>query len=98
MGGYDARKVEWVVEKVEWVIEKVDREGRKVDPVGMKVKKLPPKLETFEDFMQDIHAEGYMGTDDDMPDKFEGWIGSLDNNEIMEYAELYGANLQKKYV
>jgi epoxyqueuosine reductase QueG len=51
------------------------------------------KPQTFEDFLQDIHAAGYHGTDDDMPDAYEHWVCSLDGQEIMDYAQAWGETL-----
>lgn len=45
---------------------------------------------TFTQFLQDIHARNYMGTDDDMPDRFNGWVESLDVEEIIKLADIYG--------
>lgn len=42
---------------------------------------------TFEDYLEDVHAKEYHGTDDDMPDAFETWISTLDTSEVIEYAE-----------
>lgn len=39
----------------------------------------------FEEYLKDIHAKEYMGTDDDMPESFERWLENLDNNDLMEY-------------
>jgi hypothetical protein len=50
------------------------------------------KTQTFEEYLQDIHAENYMGTGDDMPDKFDSWISEMDVNEVIELAEKYGTN------
>jgi hypothetical protein len=41
----------------------------------------------FEDFLKTKYSENYMGTDDDMPDKFEIWLERLDTQEIINYAE-----------
>ena len=43
----------------------------------------------FEDFLKDKHAENYMGTDDDMPDSFDNWLGEQDSITIHAYASLY---------
>lgn len=45
---------------------------------------------TFEDYLKDVHAKDYTGTDDDMPDDFESWVGELDVQEVMDFAEIYG--------
>lgn len=44
---------------------------------------------TFEDFLKECHAEDYHGTDDDMPDAFDAWMGDRDVQEICDYAERY---------
>ena len=43
-------------------------------------------MNKFEDFLKDKHAEDYHGTDDDMPDAFDGWVSELDVDELIEYA------------
>lgn len=53
------------------------------------------KQRTFEDFLGDWHAENYHGTDDDMPDAFDTWLGELDGEDYIKYAELYG---QEQYI
>lgn len=53
------------------------------------------KEQTFEEYLQQIHAKQYTGTDDDMPEDFsEHWLYHLDTNELIEYAQDY-ANQQK---
>lgn len=42
---------------------------------------------TFEDFLKEIHAQDYMGTDDDMPDAFDHWLTTLDADDFMQYAD-----------
>lgn len=39
-----------------------------------------------------------MGTDDDMPDKFEAWLENLDNEQLMAYAEEYGRSKVQEVV
>lgn len=41
----------------------------------------------FEEFLQQVHAKDYIGTDDDMSDDFDAWITNLDPEEIIGYAE-----------
>lgn len=55
------------------------------------------KIETFEDYLQQVHAEDYIGTDDDMPDAFDNWVGDLDNTELMDLAEAAIKKLRKQY-
>ena len=44
-------------------------------------------MHKFEKYLMEIHAKDYHGTDDDMPDDFERWLGELDTAEVMKYAE-----------
>jgi hypothetical protein len=44
---------------------------------------------TFEDYLKDLHGLNYMGTDDDMPDKFEAWLSKLDVDEIIKCVNDY---------
>ena len=46
---------------------------------------------TFENFLGEEHAEQYFGLDDDMSDDFVDWMCQLDPQEIIDYAETYGA-------
>lgn len=48
-------------------------------------------MQTFEDYLKDVHG-GLFPTllDDDMPDHFDNWLGSLDGEEYMKYAQAYG--------
>ena len=39
----------------------------------------------FEEFLKDVHAKNYTGTDDDMPDAFDNWITNLDPEEIIAF-------------
>jgi len=41
----------------------------------------------FEDFLKEKHAKNYMGTDDDMPDDFERWVGELDTQKILDFGD-----------
>ena len=44
-------------------------------------------MKTFEDFLQEKHAEQYIGLDDDMPDDCGEWIANLDVDEVIDYAD-----------
>jgi len=46
-------------------------------------------MQTFEQYLKDIHAINYMGTDDDMPEKFETWLANQDIDTLMSYADDY---------
>lgn len=37
----------------------------------------------FEDFLRDVHAEQYHGTDDDMSDDFDNWLSNLEVDEMI---------------
>lgn len=50
-------------------------------------------MKTFESYLQDIHAKIYNGLDDDMPDHFDNWLGELDGEEYIKFAELYGREM-----
>lgn len=43
----------------------------------------------FEDYLKSKHAEGYMGTDDDMHDNFVSWSDDLDFEEFLDYSDEY---------
>ena len=56
------------------------------------------KYQTFESYLQEIHAEDYHGLDDDMPDAFDAWVSDLDVAMVMDYAEKWnGEEVQKAY-
>lgn len=44
-------------------------------------------MKTFEQYLRDIHAKSYIGTDDDMPDAFEAWVSELEASDVMQLAE-----------
>lgn len=52
------------------------------------------KYQTFEDYLKDIHAATYAGTDDAMPDSFDSWLESLDGEDYLTYGDAYGRKLQ----
>lgn len=49
---------------------------------------------TFEDFLMEIHAKQYTGTDDLMPDDFESWLQDKDTEDIIEYANQWGKKIR----
>lgn len=51
-------------------------------------------MKTFEEYLQNVHAQEYHGTDDNMPDAFDNWVASLDVDEVIEYAEAWGRTIQ----
>jgi hypothetical protein len=52
---------------------------------------------TFEDYLMEVHATTYHGTDDDMPDNYEAWVGQLDASAVMQYADACVTQLNEKY-
>ncbi len=53
-------------------------------------------MKTFEQYLQEMHAEQYIGTDDDMPDDFNNWLDQFDATAMMGLAESYGELIQGK--
>jgi len=53
------------------------------------------KKQSFEDYLCEMHANQYIGLDDDMPDNYEGWIERLDVQEVIDYAEKWGEKIIK---
>lgn len=47
------------------------------------------KSNTFEDYLQEKHADQYIGVGG-MPDDCNDWLCQLDPQELMDYGELYG--------
>lgn len=47
--------------------------------------------------LQDIHAEDYIGTDDDMSDAFDNWLGEQDLESICEMLNVKVDNGQQRY-
>lgn len=51
---------------------------------------------SFEDFLKEKHAEGYSGTDDNMPGSFNNWLLSMDGEEYLQYAQEWGNQIAAK--
>ena len=49
-------------------------------------------MKNFEEYLNTLHAEGYHGTDDDMPEDFNNWLGGLEVYEILEMVKDYEWN------
>ena len=47
--------------------------------------------QTFEQYLQAVHDSEYAGASDEAQDNYEGWVGNLDGEELMAYAETWGA-------
>lgn len=55
------------------------------------------QVKSFEDYLKNIHAESYQGTDDDMPDDFDNWLTDLGVDEVIAYAEAWGKELVSEF-
>lgn len=42
-------------------------------------------LEEFEEYLEEVHSEQYLGLDDDMPDDYQNWRSELTDEEIEQY-------------
>lgn len=49
---------------------------------------------SFEEYMQEVHAESYHGTSDKMIDDFEIWICGLDADSWLMYGKHYGNRIK----
>jgi hypothetical protein len=52
----------------------------------------------FENYLQEKHADQYVGLDDLMPDDYNDWLDSLDVQEIIDYANSYIKNILEKEI
>ena len=46
-------------------------------------------ITTFEDYLEDIHAEDYHGLDDDMSDNFDAWVADLEADNFISYGQKF---------
>lgn len=46
--------------------------------------------QTFEEFLKDVHAKNYNGTDDDMSDAFEEWLENIGIDYVIQFATNFG--------
>ena len=47
-------------------------------------------MKTFQEYLREIHATSYMGTDDNMPDAFEKWMSDLSVDEWLVHGNGFG--------
>lgn len=47
-------------------------------------------IQTFEEYLQDMHDLGYTGTDDDMPDAFDTWLVNITPDDFIIMAQNWG--------
>lgn len=74
-------------------MEKMAEIQKMSDDLAKEMHLTPKKVQTFEDFLQEKHAEDYHGTDDNMPDAYETWICELEVGDIIERAQEWGNTL-----
>lgn len=53
---------------------------------------------SFEEYLQEVFSKSYMGTDDDMPDRFDHWLENQDVSDIMEYAQHFRNETTEKLI
>lgn len=46
------------------------------------------KDKIFTDYLQNIHAGIYMGTDDNMPESFDSWLSDLPADDFIQYGNM----------
>jgi len=54
------------------------------------------KLETFEEFLMDKYADQHIGTKETLVDGFNDWLGELEVDDIIEYADEFNKEMLKK--
>lgn len=47
------------------------------------------KFMSFEDYLKEMHAQDYHGTDDDMPDAFDNWLVELQVDDLIGYGDKF---------
>lgn len=52
--------------------------------------------EKFDDYLKDIHAKQYMGTDDNLPDAFDDFISNATGEEMLGYMRKFVSDLEDK--
>ena len=52
-------------------------------------------MKNFEEYLRQVHAKQYKGTDDDMPDDFDNWLVCMDREELINHADLYAYKIKK---
>ena len=43
----------------------------------------------FEEYLKWVHADQYIGTDDDMLDNFNDWLGTLDGEDYITHGNAF---------
>ena len=56
------------------------------------------KDSSFEEFLEEKHAEDYQGVDDDMPDDFNNWLSELESDYFIEYGDEYRKQILTKAI
>lgn len=48
-------------------------------------------MDSFEDYLKEQHMNEFPEIlDDDLPDHYDDWVGSLDAEDFIRFADLYG--------
>lgn len=55
------------------------------------------KTKDFYEFLQFEHADDYMGNGDDMGEACDEWIGNLDPEELIDFADLYAHKVLEQF-
>jgi len=53
-------------------------------------------MKTFEQFLKEKHSETYMGTDDEINNKFELWLSELQVDNLLVYADDFINSIRQK--
>jgi len=70
-----------------------DAEKENISPKGVIMEK---DTREFEDFLQEVHGEQYVGTDDMMPDDYEEWLQDLDVDRWILLGMRFALKMQGK--
>lgn len=58
------------------------------------MKKTDTTWQNYEDYLREVHARAYTGTDDHMPDAFETWLETIEPQDFIDLGESYGKDLK----
>lgn len=50
-------------------------------------------MKTLNEYLQEIHALDYIGTDDEMSDSYEDWLSEQDIEDILVHAQHYADDM-----
>lgn len=55
--------------------------------------KNPNRKRTFEDLLKEFHANNYHGLDDDMSDSYERYLEEIDQDKMIELADMFAREM-----